>query len=88
MSFRWTPAAKATLRSALNNAWCERESFADAYGHQGPEAARARKEMARYERLAADFLGEELGIISQRRHMNRQPTISLFELAAGETRKP
>lgn len=74
----------ALIRSALHDAICDRESFADAHGAGTPEAAQALQEVAEYKA----YLRKRFGQQTLADALVGLPTISLSDLPLMEPGRP
>lgn len=70
-----------TIRSAINYAMDERDSYADAFGYKGPEAERAMATMRRFEALHVKLFGEPSAFQQEIEASKKTKKISIFELA-------
>jgi hypothetical protein len=69
------------IRSALNRAIEERESYADAYSRRGPEAERALAMVAMYEKLHVKLFGEPSAVEQEREKIRNTPAVSIFDIS-------
>lgn len=70
-----------TIRSALNRAMEDRDSYADAYGRQGPEAEEALKLVREYEALHVKVFGEPSFRQSEIERLKTIPTKTIQEIS-------
>lgn len=87
MSDNLTPAEMATLSFALSCALEERDSFADSYGRDEPEAIKAREACERIEALHVRVFGRPSAFAQRRAEEAESPTVSIFSLMAGNPAK-
>lgn len=77
-----------TIRSALNRAIVERESFAASYGEKGPEQRGALDLVARYEKLHIKLFGTPSGPAQDKAMYAAMDRVSIFDLVEQKAAKP
>lgn len=85
---RLTQADRKIIRSALNDAMRDRDTFADAYSRKGPEAERAIAQVAAYEALHVRMFGYHSAAAQQAIEDATCEKVSIFSLNARAALQP